>query len=107
MQNIKVNRYANPRRVGWAGNIEPEDRSWIAFIGLDGRPLFFLNRDPATGAILPDDPSEWEAHRQNLVEVGGLRIGMKTEEGDGRHEAGEIIHPLGIDGTGGRGVEDP
>jgi hypothetical protein len=51
MQKIKVTRYSDPLAVGWAGYIEPEDGSWIAFIGLDGRPVFFLNRDPA-GAVL-------------------------------------------------------
>ena len=62
MQNILVKRY--PRgyvdgvpMVGefWQGYIEPEDGSWIAFIDRDGKPVFFLNRDPATGAVL-DDP---------------------------------------------------
>lgn len=58
MQNIIVSRYTNPREVGWAGWIEPEDKSWIAFVDLEGRPRFFLNRDPETGAVLPDDPAE-------------------------------------------------
>lgn len=52
MQNIIVKRYANPKSVGWAGWIEPDDHSWIAFIGLDGIPRFFLDRDPVTGAVL-------------------------------------------------------
>ncbi len=51
MQSINVRRYSNPKAVGWAGWIEPEDRSWIAFIDLEGRPLFFLNRDPKTGEV--------------------------------------------------------
>lgn len=50
MQNIKVGRYSDPKALGWVGWIEPEDLSWIAFIGLNGRPVFFLNRDPRTGA---------------------------------------------------------
>lgn len=54
MPNIKVTRYPDPKSVGWAGYLEPEDRSWIAFVGLDGRPVFFLNRD-STGACLPND----------------------------------------------------
>jgi len=45
MQNIQIKRYANPRAVGYAGYLEPEDRSWIAFIDNDGRPGFFLDRD--------------------------------------------------------------
>jgi hypothetical protein len=55
MPNIKVTRYPDPKATGWSGYLEPDDRSWIAFVGLDGRPVFFLNRDPATGACLPND----------------------------------------------------
>ena len=50
MGNITVTRYPVPAEVGWAGYIEPEDRSWIAFIDLAGRAVFFLDRDPETGA---------------------------------------------------------
>lgn len=57
MQNIEVTRYSNPKAVGWAGYIEPEDGSWIAFVGLDGQPVFFLHRDEH-GGVLPDDPDE-------------------------------------------------
>ena len=39
-------------RQDYQGYLEPEDRSWIAFIRADGVPIFYLNRDPATGAIL-------------------------------------------------------
>jgi hypothetical protein len=49
MQNIKVGRYEKP--VDYAGWIEPEDRSWIAFIDMRGRATFFLERDE-TGAIV-------------------------------------------------------
>ena len=51
MQNIVVKRYADPSDVGWAGCIEPDDRTWIAFIRLDGVPVFFLDRDPVTGEV--------------------------------------------------------
>lgn len=51
MKNIRVGRYAsNPNWQGW---IEPSDGSWIAFIRHDGAPVFFLNRDPKTGAVIP------------------------------------------------------
>lgn len=50
MGNIEVERYADSR--SWQGNIQPADRSWIAFIDRQGRPVFFLNRDPATGAVI-------------------------------------------------------
>ena len=55
MQNIIVRRYTD-RSHGWQGWIEPEDKSWIAFIDAEGRPLFFLDRDPDTGAVLPAPP---------------------------------------------------
>lgn len=51
MCNIVVGRYSNPKAIGWQGWIEPEDRAWIAFIDLEGRPKFYLNRDPKTGAV--------------------------------------------------------
>ncbi len=60
MQDITVRRYANPTEIG-AGWIEPRDKSWIAFVDLAGKPTFFLNRDPVTGAILSDDASRHEA----------------------------------------------
>lgn len=51
MSNIVVGRYDNPEGAGWAGWIEPEDRAWIMFVGLDGQPVVYLDRDPSTGAI--------------------------------------------------------
>ena len=88
MQSIKVSRYPNPKGIGWAGYIEPEDKSWIAFIGLDGKPVFFLHRDPGTGAILPDDPEERASFLQE--ERTGFRTGMVcTGEG-------HVVQPLGI-----------
>lgn len=45
MSNVKVGRYADPKAVGWQGWIEDEERTWIAFVDLDGKPVFFLNRD--------------------------------------------------------------
>ena len=50
MSNIRVGLYHTPNGK-WAGWIEPEDLSWIAFIDLEGKPTFFLNRDPVTGAV--------------------------------------------------------
>lgn len=61
MTNIIVGRYgpseghvAEDGSINreWDGWIEPEDKTWIAFIRTDGSPVFFLNRDPETGAIL-------------------------------------------------------
>ena len=52
MCNVRVGRYKYPESVGWQGWIEPEDKSWIAFVALDGKPVFFLNRDPVSGKVL-------------------------------------------------------
>jgi hypothetical protein len=51
MDNVKVGRYDHPDSVGWLGWIEPEDKSWIMFIGLDHRPVVYLDHDPETGAV--------------------------------------------------------
>lgn len=51
MGNITVGRYADPESVRYAGWLEPEDKSWIAFVDLAGHPVFFLDRDPETGAV--------------------------------------------------------
>lgn len=63
MQNIKVGRYSKQTindvpGVGnfWQGWIEPEDKSWIMFVAMDGTPTVFLNRDPMTGAVLDEAP---------------------------------------------------
>lgn len=64
--HITVKRYADPESFGWAGYLQPEDLSWIAFIGRDGRPVFFLNRDAATGIVLPDEPEEQDRARAQL-----------------------------------------
>ena len=52
MGNITVGRYDDPASVGWQGYVEPDDKSFIAFIAADGTPVMFLNRDPETGAVL-------------------------------------------------------
>lgn len=61
MTNIVVGRYGPNEghlmedgtiKREWDGWIEPEDKTWIAFIRVDGSPVFFLNRDPETGGIL-------------------------------------------------------
>ena len=50
MCNITVGRYGPPCGQ-WVGWIEPDDKSWIAFITTDGRPEVYLDRDPVTGAV--------------------------------------------------------
>jgi hypothetical protein len=49
--NITVGRYDNPAEVGYQGWVEPDDRSWVAFVASDGSPVVFLNRDKETGAV--------------------------------------------------------
>lgn len=102
MERITVTRYTNPQAHGWAGHMTPESASWIMFIGLDGRPVAFLNRDPASGAVLGDDPSERAAHIASLTVEGGNRTGMAADgsvPGDGL-AIGEIVYPLGVNGRG-------
>lgn len=102
--HISVKRYKNPKAVGWAGWLEPEDKSWVMFVGLDGRPLVFLSRDTESGAILGDDPEKRESDLAELRSTGGLRIGMANDGSadfggePGPHALGEVIHPLGIYG---------
>lgn len=56
MSNITIHRYhsADTRKY-WQGWIEPEDRSWIVFVRADGSPIFFLERDSESGAVLVDE----------------------------------------------------
>lgn len=49
--NITVGRYASPDSTRYAGWIEPDDRTWIAFVRNDGTPVVFLDRDPVTGTV--------------------------------------------------------
>jgi hypothetical protein len=103
MQNIKVTRYPDPKALGWAGYIEPEDLSWIAFIGLNGRPVFFLNRDPRTGRILSDDPAERAADLAKPPEHGAFTGVMLTDEHLAKDPSielppGQRVIPLGISG---------
>ena len=113
MQSIRVSRYEHPKACGWAGYIEPEDGSWIAFIGLDGKPRVFLHRDAESGAILPDDAEERAKHIDALraererPRCGG-HIGERSDGSadygpDGRDplKVGERIFPLGESGGGG------
>jgi hypothetical protein len=51
MGNITVGRYADPASAGYQGWLEPDGKSWIMFVDRDGRPVVFLDRDPATGAV--------------------------------------------------------
>lgn len=50
MQNITVGRY-DVEGNGYAGWIEPDDRSWILFVTDDHSVEMYLDRDPETGAV--------------------------------------------------------
>ena len=114
MQNINVHRYKNPQATGWAGWIETDDRTWVAFIGLDGIPRVFLDRDPESGAILGNNPSEHEAtmREQRAIMADPNHSGGYTgmmNDGSANYgdepdplELGERIFPLGVDGRGGK-----
>lgn len=113
MRNITVGRYKDPKSVGWAGWIEPEDKDWILFVGLDGRACAFLHRDEH-GAILPDDPVERAACLKERAEQReregkpGQFIGSPCDgtgysvPSENPHAIGEPVHPLGIYGGGPR-----
>lgn len=102
MKNVKIKRYASPMAHGWAGWIEPDDRNWIVFVGVNGLPMIYMHRDPETGAILSDDPAEHEECVARIRCDGGSRIGMPYDgSGDESSIAvGEPVFPLGYDGAG-------
>ncbi len=50
MNDIEIHEYKG--ETGYRGYVQPLDKSWILFIGNDGTPEFYPDRDPETGAIL-------------------------------------------------------
>lgn len=62
MQKIKIERYDNPEAVGYQGYVEPEDRSWILYVELDGTPLFYAHRAD-DGGVLCEGVGPHNAHR--------------------------------------------
>ena len=50
MDKITIKRY-DPSVAGYQGTIEPEDRSWIVYVGIDGVPLFYPHRAPDGGVL--------------------------------------------------------
>lgn len=99
MPNVKIHRYVNPEEHGWSGYVEPDDRSWITFVGLDRVPRLYPHRDPETGAILPDDPAKHAAHIKWLRDTpDSLRVGMRDPQGSDGLAPGERVFPLGVDG---------
>lgn len=63
MQNIHVERYDHPEKVGYEGLVRPEDGSWILFIPSDGTmPQLFVEvevaaEDVVEGEVKPDTPT--------------------------------------------------
>ena len=64
--NITIGRYPCPTAaeraglpdVGWPADrwdcyIEPEDRSWIMFLPVEGAPVLFVGRDADGGVLYP------------------------------------------------------
>lgn len=41
MQNIHIQRYEDPKSVGYQGTVTPENRSWVLWIKSDGTPELF------------------------------------------------------------------
>ena len=63
--NIHVGRYQHPTtQKYYKGWIEPDDKSWIAFIRADGIPEFFLDRDPS-GAVIEVREDGLEYYQNN------------------------------------------
>ena len=58
MQDIHIGRYDNPEDVGgWAGWVEPADKSWILFIDEDGNTSFWPERDE-NGGVVGDEATQ-------------------------------------------------
>lgn len=63
---------------GWLGFIEPEDKSWICFCGVDGRALVYVDREP-NGQVhgLPAYLYRHDlAHAHIVVSIASLKDGV-------------------------------
>lgn len=49
MKTAKFYAYSNPQDVGYIGWIEPDDKSWIMFVGIEGEFHFYGKRDKDGG----------------------------------------------------------
>lgn len=53
MSNIKIGRYDHPSiTVDYAGWIEPDDKSWIIFLGADGKPAVYYDQRDEHGGVV-------------------------------------------------------
>lgn len=58
MGNVKIGRYDHPSvTADYSGWIEPDDKSWIIFLGSDGKPLVYYAEREESGAVVGD--GEW------------------------------------------------
>jgi len=58
MQNVHVKRYTHPDTHGYAGTIEPEDRSWVLFIPNSGKaPELYVEVEVPESEDTPDGPT--------------------------------------------------
>ena len=71
--DIIVKRYPDPKAVGFTGYVEDKTRAWIVFVDLKNQPTVFINRDPETGAVLPDDPAGLEVAITSIREEQARR----------------------------------
>lgn len=69
MDTITIKRY-DSTTAGYQGYIEPADRSWILYIGVDGSPLFYPHR-AADGGVLcePVGPHNTECVERPITSV--------------------------------------
>lgn len=53
MSNLTIGRYDHESiTVDYAGWIEPNDRSWIIFLGADGKPAVYYDQRDAGGGVI-------------------------------------------------------
>lgn len=50
IDRIHIGRYKKPDKVGYIGFIEPEDKTWVLFFGLDGKPSVYYSECEPDGA---------------------------------------------------------
>lgn len=55
-QRIKIGRYSDTEREvsPYSGWIEDEGKSWIIYLGADGKPMSYFPSRDATGAVIVD-----------------------------------------------------
>jgi hypothetical protein len=107
--NIHVHRYPRPtveERAAagpdvsfpadrWQGWIEDDAQSWIAFIGIDGRPVFWLERDEDGGVLSPAEAAQHKLFLDHLRCRCDHAFGNHDQSKDSE---GYVVAPCLIDG---------